>query len=85
MYKYCKWVFFSVTSQLQLVLLEDLGATVTFNAFAALSPRVSEQLLYKGMPTLTEIWSGKAFLSSVTLNHCMLELIILYNKCCFPL
>lgn len=46
MYKYCTWVWFSASRQLQLVLLEDLGATVTFSGFAALSPRGPEQLLY---------------------------------------
>lgn len=85
MYKYCTWVWFSASRQLQLVLIEDLGATVTFSAFAALSPRGPEQLLYKVMPALMELWGGKAFLSSVKPNHCMLELNILQVKCCYPL
>lgn len=65
MYKYCKWVGFSASRQLLLILLGDLGATVTFSAFAALSPRGPEQLLCKGVPTLREFWDGKAFLSSI--------------------
>jgi len=53
MYNYCKWVCFSARKELQLVLQEDLGATVTLSAFSASSPKGIDHALYKGMLCLS--------------------------------
>lgn len=53
MYNYCKWDCFLASRELQLVLQEDLGATITLSAFAPSSPRESEYILYKGVLCLS--------------------------------